>query len=70
MLSKLEPFEASPISNIPIQNLKLKKNIIIASITHNGKVIIPRGQDIIHPGDSVIIVTTNTGFKDISDILE
>lgn len=53
-----------------IQNLKLKKNIIIASITHNGKVIIPRGQDIIHPGDSVIIVTTNTGFKDISDILE
>ena len=62
--------EASPISNIPIQNLKLKKNIIIASITHNGKVIIPRGQDIIHPGDSVIIVTTNTGFKDISDILE
>ncbi|MBQ5573821.1 MAG: Trk system potassium transporter TrkA [Bacteroidaceae bacterium] len=62
--------EDSPISNIPIQNLKLKKNIIIASITHNGKVIIPRGQDIIHPGDSVIIVTTNTGFKDISDILE
>ena len=62
--------EDSPISNIPIQNLKLKKNIIIASITHKGQVIIPRGQDIIHPGDSVIIVTTNTGFKDISDILE
>ena len=62
--------EDSPISNIPIQNLKLKKNIIIASITHKGQVIIPRGQDIIHPGDSVIIVTTNAGFKDISDILE
>ena len=61
--------EDSPISNIPIENLRLKKNILIATINHNGKIIIPRGHDIIKTGDTVIVVTTNTGFKDISDIL-
>lgn len=62
--------EDSPISNVAIENLKLKKNILIATINRNGKIIIPRGYDIIRTGDTVIVVTTNTGFKDISDILD
>ena len=60
----------SPISDIPILKLNLKPNILIACITRGGQIIIPRGHDIIKEGDSVIIVTTETGFDDISDILE
>lgn len=62
--------ENSPISNVEIQALNLKKNILIACISRNGKVIIPRGHDVILKGDTVIVVTATTGFKDISDILE
>lgn len=60
----------SPISNIKLENLNLKDNILIACINRNGKFIIPRGQDVILPGDSVVIVTLKDGFMDISDILK
>ncbi len=54
---------------IPFEKLRLKKNILVGCITRKGKVIIPNGQDAIQIGDSVIIVTTNTGLDDLSDIL-
>lgn len=61
--------DKSPISGVAIENLKLKKNTLIACITRSGKIIIPRGRDVIEAGDTVIVVTTHTGFKDIKDIL-
>lgn len=61
--------ENSPISNKKLMDLKLKENILIACITRGGKIIIPHGQDMILPGDTVIIVTLKEGFTDISDIL-
>lgn len=61
--------ENSPISNIALENLNLRDNILIASVNRNGNVFIPRGKDMILSGDTVIVVTTNTGFKDITDIL-
>lgn len=62
--------ENSPISGVTIDSLKLKKNILIACINRGGKIIIPRGRDIIEKGDTVVIVTTHRGFEDISDILD
>lgn len=51
-------------------NLNLKDNILIAFINRNGVITIPSGQDSIHVGDTVMIVTTHTGFNDIQDILK
>lgn len=62
--------EGSPISNKTIESLSLKPEILIASINRRGTIITPRGKDVILPGDTVIIVTTHKGFKDISDILD
>ena len=59
----------SKVTNTPIMKLKLKDNLLICFIFRRGKVIIPSGQDCIFPGDSVMIVTTHTGFNDISNIL-
>lgn len=52
-----------------LANLSLKKNLLIAFINRNGKIIIPSGNDCIRVGDTVTIVTTHTGLKDIRDIL-
>ena len=60
----------SRVINVPLMELALKKNLLIAFINRNGSIIIPSGQDSIHPGDTVMIVTTHTGFNDIEDILE
>lgn len=62
--------ENSPVLNKTLSELNLKSNILIACINRNGRIIIPKGNDVINAGDTVIIVTTRTGFKDISDILE
>ncbi|MBR1971407.1 MAG: Trk system potassium transporter TrkA [Clostridia bacterium] len=62
--------EGSPVSNVPIHELKLKKNLLIACIVRDGDPIIPRGSDKIIVGDTVIVITTNLGFNEISDILE
>lgn len=62
--------ENSSIVNIPLEKLSLKENVLIACINRKGKVIIPRGQDVICPGDTVIVVTTHKGFKEFGDIID
>lgn len=62
--------ENSPVANIPLQSLKLSKNALVACINRNGSVIIPRGNDVMMPNDTVVVVTTESGFKDISDIVK
>lgn len=62
--------ENSPVSGVPLERLPLKNNVLIACIYRMGKVIIPRGYDTINQGDSVVVVTTTKGFKDINDILQ
>jgi len=59
----------SEVTNTPLMELSLKKNLLISFINRNGKIIIPSGTDCILVGDTVMIVTTHTGFDDISDIL-
>ena len=60
----------SPVIGIPLSKLNLKKGILIACINHYGEIISPTGDSVIRDRDSVIVVTTRTGLKDISDILE
>lgn len=63
-------YEDSKVTNIPLMDLPLKENLLVAFISRNGSIIIPSGQDCIRVGDSVMVVTTHTGFKDILDILK
>ena len=58
------------IINIPLKDLKLKKNILIAAIIRNDEIIIPSGNDFIALDDKVIVVTTNQFLEDLNQILE
>lgn len=62
--------ENCPAAGIPLSELPLKKNLLVGCINRHGSIRIPRGNDTIQPGDTVMIVTTNKGLRDISDILE
>ncbi len=61
--------ENSPVIGKKLMEMKLKPNVLVASILRDRKVIIPRGGDTIEVGDSVIIVS-NFALHDIADILE
>lgn len=61
--------DGAPVIDIPIAELPLKKDMLVACITRGGRVIIPSGSDTICVGDRVVVVTMENGFKDITDIL-
>ena len=60
----------APVNGIPLSELPLKDNLLIACINRGGKILIPGGSDCIQAEDTVIVVTTHTGFHDIRDILK
>ena len=61
----------SEVTDIPLQELQLKQHILVCAINRKGKIIIPKGQDCIQEGDSVVIITTDCGaYKDIRDIMK
>lgn len=61
--------DQSAIVGIPLQDLVFKENVLIAGILRHGKMLIPRGQDTIEIGDSVVVVSRHLGLHDICDIL-
>lgn len=56
--------------DIPLQQLNLKKHLLVAGIIRKGVLITPSGQDVIKEGDNVIIVTLEEGLDDLKDILD
>ncbi len=62
--------EKSPVVGIPLAQLSIKKNVLVASVIRQGRIVMPSGSTTIEVGDSVVIFTTSRGFGDITDILE
>ena len=62
--------EKSPVAGKTLEAISLKSGVLIACIIRNNQIITPRGKDMMLVGDTVIVVTTNKGFNDISDILK
>jgi trk system potassium uptake protein TrkA len=60
----------SKVTGITLADLSLKDNLVIALINRGGKIFMPSGSDSLMVGDSVMIVTTHTGFNSIVDILK
>jgi trk system potassium uptake protein TrkA len=58
------------IYDIPLRELKIKENSLIACIIRDSKVIIPNGDECIKLNDNVIVVTTHKNFDDLTDIFE
>lgn len=55
---------------ISLKDLKLKKDILIAALVRNKKIIIPYGNDCIKEFDKVIVVTKTGFISDLNEILE
>ena len=59
----------SNVTGILVKNLDLKKDLILAGITHEGRYQVPSGNSVIAEGDSVIVVTTHKGITSLGEIL-
>ncbi|MCI8962597.1 MAG: Trk system potassium transporter TrkA [Eubacterium sp.] len=61
--------DSSELPGIPLEKLKIKENTLVACIIRGRQIIIPRGKDEMRVGDSVVVVTTTLGLKDIRDVI-
>lgn len=53
----------------PLKDLKLKPNVLIASITHGAKAQVPSGNSVFQKGDSLVVVTSGRGvLQQLNDI--
>ena len=49
--------------------MKLKKNVLMAAITHGTQTQIPAGDSVFQKGDTVVVVTSGRGIlRNINDI--
>ncbi len=55
---------------VTLQDMEIKKNLLIAGIIRDEKLITPSGKDVIKEGDSVIVVTLEEGLDNLNDILD
>ena len=61
--------ESTPNCGIALKNLNPRSNVLIAGISHGSKTEIPNGDSMFHPGDTVVVVTTDRGtVHQLSDI--
>ena len=60
----------SPVVGKPLMELALKPGVLIAIIQRGRTLIAPRGQDVIEPGDSVVVITKDMAITNIKDILK
>ena len=54
-------------ANIPLKDLKIKKDVLIAGIIRNGEAFIPCGTDVLLPSDKIIIISKSQQIKDLSN---
>ncbi len=72
-LAEAVEFKVQPdfkFTEIPLKDMKLKSNTLIAGIIRGRKIIIPTGNDMILPDDRVVILTAGSGLISLSDIME
>ena len=61
--------ESTRNQGLPLKSLKLKPNVLIASITHGAHTEIPNGNSMFHAGDSLVLVTSGRGIlQQLNDI--
>ena len=60
--------DATRNCGVPLKDMKLKKNVLMAAITHGTKTEIPAGDSVFQKGDTVVVVTSGTILRNINDI--
>ncbi len=57
--------------DVPLKNIRFKKNILIGGIVREKKtIIIPAGDDVIKSGDKVVVLTTGHRINNLEDVID
>lgn len=59
----------SKLTHVPLKEMKLKKDVLLAGIIRGEEAIIPSGDDEILPDDRVIVIAAGLQIQQLSDII-
>ena len=54
---------------VPLKDLTMRSGSLVAVILHQGKVIVPFGNDKIEAGDHVVIISRESGIGDLNEVI-
>ncbi len=58
-----------PYIGVPLKDLHMRKDTLVAVIVRNRQVIVPFGNDHIETGDTVIIIACESGIGDLNEVI-
>jgi len=61
--------EKTRFLDIPLKNLKIPQDVLVAVIVRKNEIIIPHGNDSFKLGDSIILIAKNRQIFDLNDII-
>ena len=61
--------EGDAYVGIPLKDLSMHSGTLVAVIVHQGKVIVPFGNDKIEAGDHVVIISRESGLGDLNEVI-
>lgn len=56
--------------NLPLKQLKIKRNVLLAGLIREGRMIIPNGDDVLKPNDVALIASVGQQIARLEDIYE
>ncbi len=56
------------VAGHPLSELNFPKEAIVGMVLRDGEIIIPKGQDVLEPGDDVVIFTMNTTVEKVENL--
>ncbi|CAN5750651.1 Trk system potassium transporter TrkA [soil metagenome] len=60
--------ENCPVAGHPLADLNFPKKAIVGMVLRDGETIIPKGQDVLEPGDDVVVFTVNEAVDRVEDL--
>ena len=61
--------KGDPYIGIPLKKLSMRQGALVSVIYHQGKIIVPFGNDHIEEGDHVVIISRHSGISDLNEVL-
>ena len=61
--------DGDPYIGIPLKNLTVRRNTLVAVIVRGSKVIVPFGNDFIEDGDRVVVMACESGITDLNEVI-
>ncbi len=60
---------SDPYIGVPLKNLHVRRNTLVAVIVRGSKVIVPFGNDHIEDGDRVVVMACESGISDLNEVI-